>query len=107
MAASRVTVKVGEVWQTLLTGRGTAGYSWTWEVTGESGVVEVASEHLEGPSPPPAGGVPPAGYNRDEQATITALAPGSATVRFVLRRPWERDQPPLEELTIHLEVTGR
>ncbi|AJE04809.1 hypothetical protein GPICK_04310 [Geobacter pickeringii] len=98
---------VGETHRLRLTGRGSAGYGWEMSVTGDGEAVRVTKEFLPLPPTLPTGGPLPPGYSRDEEVVITALAPGTATVRLVQRRAWEREKPPLKELLLGVRVTGR
>ena len=75
-----VELTVGEVRTLPLEGSG-GGYRWHAEVEGDDGVVEVTTDYAEGE--------PPKGSWRGELATLTGLAPGSASIRLVHRRLWE------------------
>jgi predicted secreted protein len=82
-------------------GLGTAGYIWQHEIDDPSGAVDVRWERGFPEGRPPAA----VGVSAPEVATITALAPGRATLRLVQRRPWERDAPPLHAHTVEVRVS--
>lgn len=105
LEASSVHLRVGETHRLRLPGLGSAGYGWEMSVEGDGEAVGVSKEFL--PPPLPTGGPLPAGYSRDEEVVITALAPGTATVRLVQRRSWEGEKPPLKELLLEVRVTER
>ena len=96
-ASSKITLRVGETHRMILAGLGASGYAWDFTVKG-SDVLSVSEE----PVAPSAAS--PSSYNCDVVYTITALRPGNAQVRFVLRRPWEHDRPPLREVVVGVNV---
>ncbi len=90
-----------------LRGLGSAGYSWEASLEGPEGVVEIRrapSRPL--PDRPPPGGPPPDSTSLPEAFLVEAVAPGRARVRFSLRRSWEPDEPPLEEMDLDVIVTA-
>lgn len=96
-------LKPGEVQSFELKGRGSAGYSWAYEISGDRNCVGVKLEATD--QPPRSGSTQgPGTYSVDERLTITAISPGDATVRVFLRRSWEKGKPPLEEKTIRVTV---
>jgi predicted secreted protein len=96
-------LKPGEAHTFELKGRGSAGYSWAYEISGDRNCVDVK---LESANQAPGNGSTqsPGTYSVDEQITVTAISPGDATIRVFLRRSWEKDKQPLEEKTIRLTV---
>ena len=99
-----VSLTVGETRELTLSGRGSAGYSWTTELEGPEGVVEVRRR------PPPSapasepGGPPPATGSLPELLTLEGRAPGRVVLRLELRRSWEHDAEPLERDEIEVVV---
>jgi predicted secreted protein len=79
-----VELRVGDEHSVELEGLMSAGYVWEPELAGHESVVEVTKEEGEGNGPDLAVGSGPA-----EIFTIKALKPGTTTVRFAQRRPWE------------------
>jgi predicted secreted protein len=99
-----VTIKTGETYSLVLKGLGSAGYAWTFDVTGDKEAVAVsfaapASASESGPT-----NQPPAGGSVNHELLLKGVAPGSAVVRAVLRRPWEKDKPPAEERILQVTV---
>ncbi len=91
-----MTIKTGATYSLELKGLGSAGYAWTFDVTGDKEAVAVsfaaaASDH------PIVGSV-------DHELLIKGLAHGKATVRAVLKRPWEKDKLPAEERVLKVTV---
>jgi len=98
-------LRVGEQHRLELRGLGSAGYSWEPSVEGPEGVVEIRRAP-SGPLPgqPPAGGPPPDNASLPEAFEIVAVRAGNARVRFALRRAWEEEPAPLEEIDLDVEV---
>jgi predicted secreted protein len=101
--SASITLRPGEKHTLSLKGRGAAGYSWSSTVEGDEGVVAVAIQGAGGPPPAPPG-LPQAASSADEQATIEALRPGRATIRFAQRRSWQPEKPPLEQHVVEVRV---
>ena len=93
-----VELHVGEEHSVVLEGLMTAGYLWQPEVVGDQSVAEVFKAEDEVQCSTVAVGAGPA-----EVFTIRALKPGTTTVRFAQRRPWD-PAPPAGEHTIDLRV---
>jgi predicted secreted protein len=99
-----VTIKTGATYSLVLKGLGSAGYSWTFDVTGDKEAVAVsfaAPASASESSPPPNH---PIGGSVNHELLIKGVARGNATVRAVLRRPWEKDKPPAEERVLQVTV---
>lgn len=98
---SQLAVKVGQAHTLRLAGKGTAGYIWTCDVSGDSESVSVSRR-----TEPPAPGVESkmVGFSADELFDIRGLSAGRATLTLALRRPWERNRPPLEDHVVHVAV---
>jgi predicted secreted protein len=100
----RIELKVGEKHSLTLKGLGAAGYAWSYSLQEGEGVVEVSTDTLNAMPPLGPGDTAPGSYSSDELVTITARRPGRASIRFVQRRPWERDRPPHREQLIEVHV---
>jgi predicted secreted protein len=86
--------------QTLrLQGRGTVGYSWTFELS-DPNVVRVTIE----PAPAYELTGKPQGTSLDELVMIEGVRVGRATIRLALRRAWERTGKTLDERTVEVSV---
>jgi hypothetical protein len=88
-----------------LPGRGTSGYLWSHETTGDADAAEVTKEAAtsgqEAPEDPARG--MPLGRSVDEVFSVTAKRPGTVEVRFVQARSWEK-KPPLDERVLRVVV---
>jgi predicted secreted protein len=100
VAAEQVTLQVGEEHVVRLEGMAAAGYEWTSEAEGGGVTVDRVEADPQRPDP----GSIPAGFSFPEAFRIRGLAPGHATVRFVLRRPWEGQGPGEREHLVQVEV---
>ncbi|MFE0510031.1 protease inhibitor I42 family protein [Streptomyces sp. NPDC058964] len=79
---------------------GSAGYTWTWELEGDTSVVEVAqgrppAKELEGRPP---------GTSADLLFVVKALRQGRVLLHLEHRRPWEETRPPLQRRTYEIRV---
>ena len=90
---TRIELAVGDVWKARLAGMGSIGYEWVGELEAGVGVVDLVLAPDPGPSPPKMVGEPPNASNVDVLVEVRALRPGTATIRFIQRRPWQLDQP--------------
>ncbi|MGZ4869537.1 MAG: protease inhibitor I42 family protein [Halobacteriota archaeon] len=102
-----VELEDGGRYMCTLPGKATSGYKWTYTVEGAPNVVTIAVANI-----PPAyleheGGPLPIAYSADVQFTVTALTSGDVTIRFQLRRPWEKNKPPIDERVVHVVVRPR
>lgn len=94
-----ITLRIGEEFELVLPGLGTAGYRWSETVDGDAGAV-----HLSWRRGFPAGDERrPVGASAPERLLITATSPGRLTVHLVQQRPWERGRPNAER-TVEVEV---
>jgi predicted secreted protein len=76
-----------------------AGYRWSGSVSGrDPGAVTLVLRRGE----LPAGSKP--GLGAPEEAVLRGIRPGRALVRLQQRRPWERDQPPVQLVELQVEV---
>ena len=101
----RINLRVGGTHQLKLQGPGSTGYTWEYSIEGSQGIVSVSIEPSGEPPRNPRGGPIPDTYSLDGMLVITALKPGTTKVRLLLRRPWERDNPPLKELCLDISVS--
>lgn len=100
---SHLTLRVGEEHEVRLSGLATAGYNWSCGVEGEQDVLAVSKlSSLRRDRPDPSN----VGTSADEIFRITALRPGTATLRFTQGRRWETDTPPLNAVVIGVDVLG-
>lgn len=104
-APSEITLRIGEAHRVVLGGLGSAGYAWESKVEGPPGVIYVRpslpSAHSSGPqSKPPVTQT----FSVEHTFIIEALAPGKAEAQFILRRPWEKNVPPLRMISIRVTV---
>lgn len=100
-----INLRVGDTHKSQIGGLGSAGYGWDYAVEGDPDIVTVSIESLPPPLPPPPGGTPPDTYSAEQLVVITAEAPGEATVRLLLRRPWEHDKPALREIRFEISIS--
>ena len=91
-------MKVGEEHSIALEGLMTSGYVWEPEVAGDESVAEVTKEQADDRDP----GVAFGGSSR-EAFKIKAVRPGTVTVRFAQRRPWDPDNA-ADERVVDLRV---
>ncbi len=98
-----VTLSRGQVFTLPLKGKGSAGYSWAYEVSGDKSAVELT---ITGKGSPPAAtpSRPPPSSSADEQLVVKAISPGVVTIHLSLRRSWEKDKPPLDEQVLKVTV---
>ena len=103
MEAHEIALKPGESDRLELGGLGSAGYMWSYEVAGEPDAVAVTIEAAAPPAAPP--GAPPRSFSARNSLVITGLKPGSATIILSLRRPFEKNKPPLREIRVQATVS--
>lgn len=101
----KIELQVGAAYQAKLEVPGGTGYTWEYTIEGPPGIVDVSIEQLGEPPRHERGGPIPDTFSLDKLAIITALKPGMAYVRLSLLRPWERDNPPLKELSFEVNVS--
>ena len=88
-----------------LGGLGSAGYRWEFEVYGSPGVVAVHPDFPAQQNQAPMNPSVLQTTSVEHLFTIEALKPGKAEVRFLLRRPWQKDVSPVRTETIRVTVT--
>jgi predicted secreted protein len=95
---------VGQSFALRLRSRGGAGYVWDYTISGSATAIKVVHDVVgEQPQATP-GGPPPSTSSLDDRFTITALAPGQASIHLAQRRPWEINVPPAQEHRIDITV---
>ena len=94
----RLSLRVGDEHPVELDSLLTAGYTWEPEVEGDEAVAEVTKGKPEDAPDLAIGASPP------EVFKIKAVRPGKARVRFAQRRPFERDDPPSDEIVMDVDV---
>lgn len=94
-----VTIKVGRTIAVELIGVPTAGYMWT--PTETPAFLEAAGDYG---GPTSSAQLEPgfAGGSHWEGFLFKAKAAGEGALRFEQRRPWEDDEPPVDEFSIYL-----
>jgi predicted secreted protein len=103
-AQSEIILHPGEEHCVVLGGLGSAGYVWEFEVDEPSGVIAVRSGLSSAKVPAHANHSRLQTYSVEHTFIIDALKPGKAEVRFLLRRPWQKDAPSARTVTIHVTV---
>jgi hypothetical protein len=83
-----IELRVGESREVRLARSG-GGYRWISAVSADSEAIDVQIAYAEGELV--------RGRWRDEVATIRAVQPGHATIRFSLRREWEEQSSTSDE----------
>lgn len=105
METHDVTLRPGGAYRLEVGGSGSAGYGWSYEVTGPPSIVTVSLDAGAPPPPPPAGR-PPMSYSVSYTLSVVAVRKGSAVVHLRLQRATERDKPPLREIEVRVAVEG-
>lgn len=100
---SHLTLSVGEEHEVRLSGLATAGYYWSCDIEGEQDALAVSKLSTFRQDRPDPSNV---GTSADEIFRLTALRPGTATLRFTQGRRWETDTPPLNTLVMGVDVLG-
>lgn len=101
---ANIELKIGETYMLSLPGLGAAGYPWTYEIDGYRTLIDVSATRAEHQQPRHESEVPLVSSGSDEVFILQALAVGHLSIRFVRRRPWEKNQPPLKEHIVNIEI---
>ena len=104
MLPTRIQLKVGEMRTLRLPGRGAVGYAWEHHIAGSDQALSVTQEGVREKPPGEVDDRTPSSYSADILFTIHALEPGQATLHLQLRRPWEKDRPPLRTHTLEITI---
>jgi predicted secreted protein len=94
-----LSLAVGESRELPLASMGTAGFVWTAELEGDTGVVRVSRRRAspDQKSPP--------GRSTQELLNIVADAPGRAVIRLQQARPWELGKKPRASFAINVQIS--
>lgn len=94
LAASEIKLRVGEKHSILLRGLGSAGYAWSYDVSGHRAAVRITGSMV--------GELPdrPVTSNLDQEFIIVAKQLGHARVQFELRRSWENQSKTPQEVQV-------
>jgi hypothetical protein len=101
----KIGLRIGETRKLELGGLGTAGYVWEYQIDGLPDVVSVFRELEETSQPLPPVGSSPNTSSINELFAVKGLIKGETKIRFRLRRPWERDKPPLREVLFEVSIS--
>lgn len=101
---TKIDLGIDKTYTLRLPGLGTAGYLWTHEVIENGDLVDVSEMTVEDLQPDVGDLSTSVGSSRDEVFTIRALKAGHSAIRFVQKRPWESNQPPLKEYILEVDV---
>ena len=93
-----LSLAVGESHELALASLGTAGFVWTAELEGDTGVVRVSRRRG------PPGSVSAPGRSTPELLRIMADAPGHAVIRLQQARPWESGKKPRASFAINVSI---
>ncbi len=94
-----VELATGQEISLTLAANRTTGYSWARE--DDSGIVVLVEPPAYSAGAAPAGMV---GVGGIETWRLRAAAAGTAVLRFVYRRPWEKNTPPARTVTLNVTV---
>ena len=101
---TRVDLEIGKAYILRLPGLGTAGYLWNYEVFENGDLVNVLEMPVESLQPD-AGNLPTSvGSSKDQVFTIRASKAGHSAIRFIQKRSWELNQPPLKEYILEVDI---
>ncbi len=103
-ASSEVVIRPGGTHRITLGGLGSAGYLWEFEIDGPPGVVAVRSDFSTQKDPAHINPSALQTSSVEHLFIIEALKPGKAEVWFLLRRPWQKDTPPVRTVAVHVTV---
>ena len=99
-ASSEIELHVGAEYPLVLGSSGSTGYVWEAEVLGSPDVILIREDLAE--MPPENGRLQ--NFSVNHSYVIEARKPGKSEVRFVFRRPWEKDMPPLQVKSVRVSV---
>lgn len=99
----QIELRVGETYTLEFPGLGAAGYLWTYEILENGNLLDILTEARSAQSVNEEDS-PSVGSSANEFFTLKALEVGHSRVRFVQRRPWEQNQPPLKEHILDVKI---
>ena len=94
-----VRLRVGEAYTVKLAGLMSGGMDWTYTVEGDEEAVDVSNVALPAPSTLALGSA-----IREQRLAIHALHPGKATIRFALRRSFDKAAPVEKEEAVTVNI---
>jgi predicted secreted protein len=97
---ANIELKIGETYTLSLSGLGTAGYRWSYEIEGNASLIDVSEVETEPQQPLPIGS------SRDEVFALRAIAVGQLSIRFMQSRPWEKDRSPRMQHIIRIAIVA-
>lgn len=102
-AGKTITLRQGQTLDVRLGGNPTTGFSWAVAALPPiTGCLEI-----QGPDYQPDAVQPPrVGSGGTFSTRIRGLRPGEQTLRWEYRRPWEKDVPPAEVITMTIKVVA-
>lgn len=95
---AKIDLKVGETYTLRLPGLGAAGYLWTYDIAGDRNLIDVSQTTAKSSE------FPAVGSSMDRVFILQGLATGHLTIRFMQQRPWEKNQHPVAEHTLEVEI---
>jgi predicted secreted protein len=101
---AQIELSVGETYTIELPGLGTAGYLWTHEVIANRELINVSVTTARTPQSGNEGSPPIVGSSVNQIFILKAQRVGPTSVRFIQRRPWEQNQPPLKEHILEIDI---
>ncbi len=101
-ASSDIELHPGEEYSLAVGSLGGAGYEWMFDINGLQDVICV----YPGPPGPPGEIEPSPLHTRSVEHVfvIKAMGAGKAEARFVLRRPWQKEAPPVQVISVKVTV---
>jgi hypothetical protein len=105
-AEETVTIGVGEQRRIGLPGRGSGGFTWQVDVSGDADAITLGREAGARPALPPAGSAPPASFSLDEVLVIDGVRPGKVVLDARLARPGTAPDAAIERRRIRIVVTA-
>lgn len=100
----RITLRVGETYTLKLPGLGAAGYVWIHKVVGNTDLVDVSTMTAESSQLDDEREFTTVSSSRDELFVIRAVRAGHSTIHLTQQRSWERNQPPLKEYILEIDI---
>lgn len=99
VTTEEISLRVGGTYIVRLKGLATAGYTWGYRVDSPENVVSITNEVTLSSVELPA-----VGANADGLFSVEALAPGTVTIHFEQRRPWQKELPPVDVYLLKVRV---
>lgn len=93
----KAEIEAGEVFEVVLEGNPTTGYSWEAQDLGTSLLVQQGETEFKADSSA-------VGSGGRETLRFKALAAGTTTLKLVYHRSWEKDVPPLQSFEANITI---